>query len=234
MTEIRYAPSLGVRLGVYRERQVIPQCVVIHTTGSGPAHRVNPDLDRTRRFAEWRSQHPGNRTPVAAAEWVYRYAMTPGPHVLIGQDGSRVRLCPDRLVAWHVGSRGAERYRGTTWRDECPWWVRRWSHLDSPRDLVGAQLWRAGSANALSLGIEVAPPAGSPTGPWSQAARDAVELSVREWCIAYSIPCTRHYILTHSDAHPLARTARGRPTDPGPEQWGGFDDWFRDLAGAPW
>jgi hypothetical protein len=193
-----------------------PRCIIIHTTGRGPADRLT-DYGR----AIWRSNHPELTDTFQVAEWLYTKAMMDVAHVLVGQNGERVRLVPDEYCGRHVGVAKSQAYASRTWANAGPmrWWKERWPMHVSPRALAGGNLWTVGSANQISLGLEVACPLQNPTGPWSDAAWHALCKTVAEWAEAHSIPIAQDYVFTHSDAHPVARTAKGKPYDPGPLQW---------------
>lgn len=195
-----------------------PECIVIHTTGGGLAERV-----RNGKYRGWRQRNPGaGDSTFAAGVWVYCHANDAAPHVLIGQGGELARLIDDELIAWHVGGADSKAYEKPLTGAAYAWWRARWPDLASPRDLCGGRLWRAGTCNALSLGVEVACPLDNPRGPWSEAAWLRLARQVIEWSVRYGIPIDEKYVFTHSDAHPIARTEKGRPYDPGPGQWPGF------------
>jgi hypothetical protein len=229
-----YRPGLGVKHNDVKPRPREPIAIVIHDTGPGPAIRVNPELDRAGKFDRWREQWPSRRTPFEAASWVYELAMHASGHYLVGQGGECVQIIPEGLVAQHVGGAGSNVYLlpAFGWaRAEHRWWRERWPGLSSPRALAGGRLWAGGSCNTGAIGIEVAPDRDRPEGPWSDAAWSTLGRLVGDICMRRGIPCTREYVLTHSDAAPRSRTVRGQASDPAPNQW----SWerFAEASGAP-
>jgi hypothetical protein len=204
--------ALATRLKVLRPRKVQPRGIVIHTTGAGPWNR-------------WQ-EHPdtfGN--PYAAARYVYERISKEAPHYLVdGEWGIVCKLVDPMTVAWHVGSAGAWKYKLPGWAKPYPsglsWFRERFPGCRSPRDLLGGSLWRDGSANELTIGIEVAPPRAGAREAWTPAAWSALRMMVRHLGDKYGIPLDPYHVITHSDAHPLARvTKAGLPWDPGPSQW---------------
>lgn len=202
-----------------------PTHIIVHTTGAGLAARV-----KAPEKAAWRAAHPeAARSTFGAGVWVYCNANDAAPHVLIGQRGERANLVPEELIAWHVGSAGAQKYGSALWARPkiYQWWRERWAGLTSPRDFG---VWSTGSCNAVSLGVEVACPLEDPTGPWSDAAWARLAALVREWSDRYGIPIDDRHVLTHSDVHPVSRTSKGQPWDPGPRQWPGFGELARRIS----
>jgi len=231
----RVEPSLGYRRGKYQRRTRSPAAVIIHTTGFGPVRRFRDD--RQRRRHRW-------ATPHDAALAIYRGMMEAGPHYVVGQGGELAQLAPEGVCAWHVGGRGGRHYRRELERwltVECTWWASRWPGLRSPRELAGGRLWlpydpapsllervsrarwigwrEGGSVNANTIGIEVVPAEDHPRGPWSDEAWRTLLQLVGLICGRHGIPQDAHHVLTHSDAHPRARSRRGRPWDTWREQW---------------
>jgi hypothetical protein len=228
-----YVEGYGVREGKCRQRAGKPIAIVVHTTGSGPAARANPSLDKSRQFEKWRRRNPADaETTFTAALWVFTQASPDSGHYLVGQGGECVQVVPETLVARHVGASGSKAYASPGWgTDEHEWWRERWPGLTSPLQLAGGALWRGGSCNGATVGIEVAPPIDDPRGPWSDECWREIGKLIGEVCLAYDIPCTRTYVVTHSCAHPIARTAKGKPYDPPISQF----SWerFAQMTGAP-
>lgn len=226
-----YHASLGARSGEYKARKGPVRAVVIHTTGAGPVRRLTHPT-----FERWRERHPGAaRSAFSAALWVYRNAMKAGPHYVVGQLGQCVQLCPEQLIAWHVGKRDSGAYRlpwGGWVSQETRWWLKRWNHRKSPRQLAGGKLWAGGSCNANTIGIEVVPPEEDTSGPWSDACWSKLGELVTDICFRHDVPCDAQYVLTHSDAHPRSRSTKsGLPWDPGPRQWSWAE--AKERWGAP-
>jgi len=194
---------------------------------------------------------PGRwETPFLAALWIYATVMDAGPHVVVGQRGEVARLAPDDVCAWHVGGKGSRPYSRRSWAlyaaARYGWWIARWPGLLTPHALGSGRLWapyeappalsRAGlvsrwargSCNANTLGVEVVPPLDG--GPWYDAAWEALVGVLRDWRDAHGLVLARETVVSHSDAHPLARTRRsGQPWDPPPGQWS-WDECARRLA----
>jgi hypothetical protein len=221
---IRYTPSLAMQRGLLEERARKPVAVVVHTTGHGPVTRAT-----ALRFAWWRKRHEiGKGDAFACAEFIYTRIMKASPHYIVGQRGEVLQLVPLDYVAWHVGGKGSEAYKRTDWNapaawrkgsKDVGWWRERWPKLKSPYGLAGGALWGGGSCNAGSYGIDVIPPIDDVRGPWTPACVAALCELVSSLCEQSGIPFTREHIITHSDAHPLPRSAKGQPWDPGPRQW---------------
>jgi len=219
--------SRGYRRGLYAPRGTAPAGIVIHTTGAGPTRRFEDERERRRH---------GYRSPFDAALRIYAELMNAGPHYLVGQQGQVAQLAPESLCAWHVGGRKAQRYHRERWQTpHTRWWERRWD-LRSPRDLAGGRLWAPyvappslrvrwaawmarGSCNANTLGIEVVPSDEFASGPWSAACWDALTGLIFDLASRHAIPLEREHVLTHSDAHPLARSAHNAPWDTSAEQF---------------
>lgn len=222
--------GLLVAQGKARKRTAPPVAIVIHTTGGGPVKRVVSDT-----YATWRARWPAAAvSPFEAACWVFTAASPASGHYVVGQAGECVQVVPEDLIAWHVGAKDAERYSLplSGWcAPDLRWWPERWPGLSSPVELAGGRLWRGGSCNGASIGIEVAPSVDDPTGPWSDACWRTLVALVSEICLRREIPCMRTHVVTHSDAHPYARTARGRPWDPSEAAWS-WDE-FAQRSGGP-
>jgi hypothetical protein len=200
----------SVREGKLRPRTIEPRGIVVHTTGAGPWTRWN--------------KAPGKfKDPYEAAIYVYeRISKYSGHYVICGDTGRITKLVDPMTVAWHVGSKGSWRYKLSSWAHKkgYGWWTTRFKGCKSPRDLLDGALWRFGSANALCIGIEVAPPREGPRAPWSDATWKSLRLLCSHLGKRYGIPVDRYHVFTHSDAHPLARTRKsGAPWDPAPSQW---------------
>ena len=219
----RAVSSRGYAGGHYAARQYPPAAVVVHTTGAGPVKRYVDERQRARH---------GWESPFDAALWVYQSVIDAGPHYVLGQRGECVQVAPEGVCAWHVGSAESHPYtrapRESTWaKSEATWWFERWGPRLNPCQLAGDALWFGGSCNANTLGIEVVPPGQATRGPWSTDAWRTLAILVEDICERHEIPVERDRILTHSDAHPRARTARGAPWDPPPAQWtwGRYCEW---------
>lgn len=232
-------PGKGHTSGSYIPRSGPVRAIIIHTTGAGPAKRLTDPA-----FATWRSRNPAAaRSTFLAALWVYEN-MVPGPHYVVGQAGECVQTAPEAECAWHVGSAQGRLYRraaGAWVTKDTAWWLTRWVGLQSPRELAGGHLWDpytapfglrgiqariaarwaagGGSVNANTLGIEVAPDPDKPSGPWSPAALETLDALVLDLAKRHDVPLAREYIIGHSDANPLARSARNEGWDPNPRQW---------------
>jgi hypothetical protein len=204
--------SWASRSGVLRQRKASPRGIILHTTGAGPWVRYKRDECAL---------------PYDAACRLYRGSMKYSPHFLVcGETGQVAAVNDLSLRALHVGSAGSWRYRLDDWagRKELDWWFRRFPGLSSPRDLMDGALWRKGSANELTVGIEISPPCAGPRIPWTDACWDALRDLVGHLTMLMGIPRDSRHVITHSDAHPLKRiTKSGRPWDPGSAQWNPID-----------
>lgn len=210
-----YVQSLGHRRGVMGERKS-HSAIVVHTTGSGP-------------IARWRRQAArfGEATPFETAIRIYRTIMDDAPHYVVGQGGECVQVTPEESAARHVGARDSHVYAATDWHAarKYAWWRARFPGIRSPRELAGGWLWADGSCNAHTDAIEVVPPVDDPRAPWSDACWLTLRRLVHDLSERHSIPVTREHVVTHSDAHPWARTTdAGAPWDPGIRQWPGWAD----------
>lgn len=215
-----FVPSHGFKKGAYRTRPRGACSIVVHTTGAGPWARVE-----SKRHAAWRAKFPQFAdTTFNAAKWLYMYGATgrSGPHYLVGQDGEVCQLCPEIYAAWHVGSKGSAWYKlpaGQWHSRHTKWWKARFPGKSSPRQLRGGLLWKGGSCNNNTIGIEVAPPRSNPRAKWSDEAWEALVALVDDIATRNDIPMTHEGVLTHSDCHPRARSARGKPWDTNPDQF---------------
>lgn len=200
----------SVREGRLRPRRHEPRGICVHTTGAGP-------------WTRWQKRPDRFESPYEAARYVYeRISKYSGHYLIDGDSGSVCKLVDPMTVAWHVGSKGRWRYSLPGWASEkgLGWWFTRFRGCKSPRDLLDGALWREGSANQLLIGIEVAPPREGPRAEWSPEAWRSLRLMVEHLGKRFGIPADRYHVLTHSDAHPLARTTKsGAPWDPSPRQW---------------
>lgn len=221
-----FVESLGSRLNKYTQRNAV-HAIVIHTTGSGPITRWKNERNKPGKAQD---------TPfLTAVHRTYHAIMKAGPHYVVGQRGECIQVCREGLAAWHVGADQASAYQRSDWLEGLyEWWAERWPELDSPRDLAGGHLWDHGSCNSNTVGIEVVPPSADVRERWSDACRATLEQLVREIAARHSIPLTRDYVVTHSDAHPISRTDKhGVPWDPGPLQWPEFPEDWLPGPGAP-
>jgi hypothetical protein len=208
---MRFAAGLGYRQGILHERSANVVSIVIHTTGSGIL----------ARFIREGARH-GDATPFETAARVYTTIMGASGHYVVGQLGECVQVVPERLSAWHVGAAGSQPYvlPQSRWMTVgLEWWGERWPELRSPQDLAGGLLWRGGSCNDGAVGIEVVPPIEGAKHPWSPECWRTLARLVLDIAERHSVPVDREYLVTHSDAHPLARSARGAPWDVCVEQW---------------
>jgi hypothetical protein len=154
MTIVEQHQALAVSQGRLRERKGDYKGVVVHTTGAGPYKRHTADPERFPM-------------PYDAALHIYRHISPYCGHFLVcGESGQICQLVPLDMVAWHVGSKGAWRYKLPAWDKGkgLGWWHTRHPGKKSPRGLLGGSLWRKGSCNALTVGVEVAPPLAEPPG----------------------------------------------------------------------
>lgn len=224
--------GLGYRTNKLRECHYAPAAIVIHTTGSGPIERATAD-----KFDAWRVRCGVERgDALHAAGILYSRVMDASGHYVVGQCGTIVQFVPESHAAWHVGGAGSRPY----WNDpeHCldderfRWWRDRWPGCKTPRDLAGGKLWREpytppgivhrarsgfaiGSCNENAIGIEVVGP-----GPWSAEAWHALAALCFDIAQRRGLELRRETVLSHSDAHPLARTTqRGRPWDPSDLTW---------------
>lgn len=201
----RTLTGLALRQNRLRPRNGPIRGIVIHTTGSGP----------DRRSAASPERFP---TPYEAAMHIYT-KITPycGHFLLDGETGHVTSLVPPETVAWHVSSKGGRSYRWRYWKKPL-WWENRWPHLKSPRQFMGGYAWKP-SVNRATIGIEIVGPPGRPRGPWSDAAWARLFALTHNLSHFYGFPMNRTTVVTHSDIHPLSRTSRGAPWDPGFAQW---------------
>ena len=181
--------------------------VVVHTTGAGP----------------WTRAKAHGTSPYKEAIRTYSKRSVYSPHfVICGERGLITQMDSVAKQCWHVGPKGSWRYSLPGWAagKGFDWWRLRFPDLKSPRGLLNGSLWRDGSANALTIGIEIAPPLEGPRAAWKPACWESLDRMVHWLGQVHSFPVDRYHVFTHSDAHPLARsTKKGSPWDPGPFQW---------------
>ena len=211
-----------------------PLGLCLHSTGAGLWERwhrenqgalqfspVNLMQPITANWTTWKGQRGKEPYPFDTAVRVYASLMLAGPHVVVCGETGRVAFgTPLNYVAHHVGSQGSGLYKYNGWKSKHAWWLERWPEYRSPRELLNDKLWKTASANQLLIGIEVSPPRISALAPWTEDCYAAIKRVALYCQNRYpSIALDDHSILTHSDVHPLKRTARGVPTDPPPSQW---------------
>lgn len=237
----RVVPSLGFKREKYEKRTRDPVAFIVHTTGYGPIRRF--ESSQRERF-EW-------ETPFDAALFIYEQIMKAGPHWVIGQrKGEIAQVCPEDLCAWHVGGRGGWVYRKKRWSNRnTEWWEKQWHPMTTPREFANGMLWapydpapsllkkitqarftawRAkGSVNANTIGVEVVPNKDDPSGAWSDEAWENLAKVIVNRAEAHSIELTPTTVLTHSSAHPRARSRNNTPWDTWPDQftWEEFERW---------
>ncbi|MFT3924415.1 MAG: N-acetylmuramoyl-L-alanine amidase [Myxococcales bacterium] len=148
---------------------------------------------------------------------------------------SASRICSEKLGAFHVGTKGGDAYEHEDWLEvKYEWWAERWPGFSSPRDLAGGRLWDHQSCNANTIGIEVVPPFDDAAEAWSPACWATLRNLVLDITSRHGIPMKREYVVTHSDAHPVARTNdKGNPWDPGVRQWAGWPSSWTVVAPEP-
>lgn len=237
-------PSLGYRKRKFERRRRPPVAIIVHTTGGGPARRLTAP-----QFTAWRKNVDFPRDTFESAIRIYQSIMIECAHYVVGQEpGQIAQVAPESECAWHVGGKGGGAYskRFERWRTaDTGWWRDEFPELTSPRELAGGELWRpyghavglrvawnqfwaGGSVNANAVGVEVACPLAQPAGPWSDAAWSNLVALVFDIARRHSIPLDRHYIVSHSAAHPIARSANGKPWDPSARAWSW--DRFAEIA----
>ena len=218
-----FIAGLGYRNGVLDKRKLTPVAVVVHTTGGGILARF--DREGAKK---------GDASPLETAVRVYSKIMTSSGHYVIGQRGECVQMVPEMTVAQHVGSAKSRAYylpREKWLSPELAWWAKRWPGMNSPLDLAGGNLWRNGSCNQSTIGIEVVPPLTGAREPWSVECWDTLARLALDICARHSIQADAEHVVTHSDAHPISRTAQGSAWDPSINQWG-WELMRRALSGS--
>jgi hypothetical protein len=222
-------PGLGYRREkLQRYERASYSAIVVHTTGRG----VHKKAER------W------GVDPFIAALRVFTLQVDASGHYLIGQHGQLAQVVPEETPAWHVGQKNHRKYmlarwqkRRTRWwqKGGMDWWRERWPQYVTPFELARGQLWAPSpttgkpSCNANAIGIEVVPPPDN--GAWSSLCWGTLCKLCANISERREIPLSLETVLSHSDAHPFARTARGRPWDPAPQQWS--YDRFAVYAGLP-
>lgn len=195
---------------LYKYRDT-PSGIIIHTTGSGPWRR-------------WYNAQQRYSSPHDAARFVYRRISKNSPHfVVCGETGNVAQLVPLEFAAWHTAGAGMGwRYSRRAFQNLPEWWRERWPELRGPGDLLDGRLWRQGTANRLTIGIEVSPPFDHPRGSWTRKAWRSLTWLVQYLAGDVGFPVDPFHVFSHSDANPRTRTtANGRPWDPGYNQWPG-------------
>lgn len=187
-----------------RYRRQEPTLLVIHTTGTGLAHRVA------------KAATPGTRAyDLEARDWYRRTGHREYGTYLVGQAGLVWELAPPAKYTWHVAEL-SEGYRRADWRAygsplDTPrweahgrdpdvvydWWIERWPTATSPLDLTGTP-----DVNANSIGIDLLP---APDGTFAPAQLAALVDLVRLLCEQHAIPVERRRILGHEDVAPVER-----------------------------
>lgn len=215
-------PSRGFRRKkLQRYERASYSALIIHTTGMG-VHR---------KAKRWKVD------PFLAALRIYSQQMDASGHYVIGQLGQLAQCVPEEIVAWHVGSKGAAAYhRASWWRaKKVAWWRERWPQYVAPGQLARGHLWATSpttckpSCNSNVIGFEVVPPPDN--GEWSAECWATIAELSRDVSERREIVLSLETVLSHSDAHPRSRSARGKPWDPGPKQWS--YEKFAIAAGLP-
>ena len=207
----RLVPGLGYRTGALHPRLGPTRSVVVHTTGAGIL----------ARFAR-EGAAKGDATPHDTAVRVYATIMPDSGHYVVGALGECTQVVPEYAVARHVGAAKSRAYYLPRERWLTPaveWWPVRWPGLASPVELAGGMLWEGGSCNAGAVGIEVVPPLSGARDAWSAECWATLARLVADVCARRHVPLDREHVVTHSDAHPISRSAKGAPWDPPPSQW---------------
>lgn len=221
--ECTVVPSRGWKRGklqAYVERASF-SAIIVHSTGLG-VHR------KAKRWSV---------SPLLAAARIYGQQMDASGHYVVGQNGRIVQCVPEEVVAWHVGGKKRRAYNRARWWDNArmSWWRARWPRFTSPHELALGALWapnakKVPSCNSNTIGIEVVPPADN--GPWSDECWVSLTALCKDISDRRDLPLSLETVLTHSDAHPVARTTRkGQPWDPAPQQWS--YERFAGHAGLP-
>ncbi len=230
-------PSLGYRKRKFEPRLRPPSAIIVHTTGAGPANRLTSAVPA---IVQWRKRNGFPSNTFESAIRIYQSVSEACGHYVVGQEiGQIAQLAPEAQCAWHVGGAGGRAYAKhvDVWNTtDTGWWEDRWPALGSPRELASGRLWEpyghrvglrvawaqwrgGGSVNANTIAIEVACPLDDPRDSWTDAAWSNLVELVIDIAGRHEIPLTREHVLTHSDAHPLARSEKNKPWDPNTRQW---------------
>lgn len=230
----RVVESLGYRRDQYEERREYG-AVTSHVCGAGIL----------RRYEEgWRPSWAGldqDSTLLDVAAAVYASIMDASGHYLV-YETDVVQLVPEGLAAWHVGSREAAQYQAEDWVRRArmdgehvvvDWWPERHPDIRSPLELAGGRLWGEElSANRGSVGLEIVWPHDEARTPPSETTMATWARLVRDICERRGVPLDLwHACITHSDAHPAARSTGGHPWDPPDDWWS--PEWAAELLGIP-
>lgn len=222
-TELEHAivsPGLGFKRGkLQRFERSSYSAIVVHTTGMG-IHR------KAKRLG---------LDPFGTTLKVFSQQTDASGHYVVGQAGQVAQIIPENIPAWHVGGKNSKKYNRARWweKPQVAWWRERWPQFYTPRDLAGGRLWGLSderfTCNGNTVGIEVVPPPDN--GPWSAACWRTLGKLCWDISGRRDIALALETVLSHSDAHPFARSAKGKPWDPNPEQWS--YERFAAVAGLP-
>lgn len=202
--------SRGFRRGKYKRRDAQEIAgVVYHSTGPGP----------WRRHIKDPKKHP---TPLDAAIFIYEHLTDAGPHFVIDQKGAALSLCSPLYAAWHVGKgrwvkgTSAAQYwsKRQAWakNPKYDWWFQRFTTLSSPTELMGGKLWRNGSANQNTIGIEIVPHSDTRQ-PFTLECLRTLHRICKGLSEDYGFPFDPKHIISHCEAHPITRTGKFGPYD---------------------
>lgn len=147
---MKHVQSLGAKQGKLERRLLVDvRCVVVHTTGIGVIQRAE---ESDGRWADGFER----------AVWVYEHAMPASPHYVIGPGGEVVQTNRLDSAAWHTGSKNykllRQQWRTQSWVEKQVWypeWRERSLYAYYRPDHIG--VWKGGSVNNVSIGIEVVP-----------------------------------------------------------------------------
>lgn len=214
------SPGLGFKRGKLQkfERDSY-SAIVVHTTGLGI-------LRKAKRL---------KLDPFATALKVFSQQIETSGHYVVGQHGQLAQCVPERVPAWHVGGKGARKYHKARWWEakSVAWWRERWPQFYSPAELGGGRLWGAPegrlTCNGNVIGIEVIPP--DDNGPWSIPCWTTIGALCWDISGRRKLALSLETVVSHSDAHPFSRSAKGKPWDPAPAQWS--YERFAMVAGLP-
>lgn len=221
-------PARGWERGKFGPRREYG-ATVTHITGAGPLKRMTED-----RFARWRRRHIADEECITlggAAALIYATVMDAAAHYVVGPDADIYQTAPEDCAAWHVGRKGSRVYEKTHWLDErTEWWMDRWEVYGyaSPLDLAEGRLWGPGpySANGGGVGAEMVWPYDRARTPPTDRQWQAWAMLIRDIHRRRGIPLTVEHTVTHSDAHPRARTRAGAPWDLPP--------WWNHSTASHW
>lgn len=210
----RFAPSRGYTREKYDERGVI-RGVVLHQPGQAAWKLFREGV----KAGPWRKRRLVTfAKPLDGLVWIYQNRMDAAPHYAVHRF-EVVQLVPERLAAWHCGSRNYKRYLKPNWGKGAKFsgWRERCFPHKSPVDLASGELWLGGSVNDNVVGLELLREEDGRLHPETLEMAAEMNVDLRQ---RHEIPTAPGRLCDHFMVDPFARVTRfGEPWDLDRRDW---------------